>query len=76
MLATMQPYILLGAWILLGGSVGFVAIHTLFGVARGVRTVWPIAALFILTGYLALGAPGVLVGLLASAAVGWYVGRA
>ena len=76
MLAAIQPYVLLGAWILLGGSVGFVAIHTIFGVARGARTVWPLALVFTLTGYLALGLPGVLVGLLASAAVGWYVGRA
>jgi len=76
MLATMQPYILLGAWIVLGATLGFVAIHTLFGVARGARTVWPLALVFTLTGYLAWGLPGVLIGLLASAAVGWYVGRA
>ena len=42
----------------------------------GARAVWPLAFLFVLTGYVAAGFPGVAVGLLASAAVGWYVGHA
>ena len=75
-MAAVQPYILLGAWIALGISVGIVAAHTVFGVVRGARTVWPLAFLFVLTGYVAAGFPGVVVGLLASAAVGWYVGHA
>jgi hypothetical protein len=75
-MATVQPYILLAGWIALGIGVGIVAVHTVFGVVRGVGAVWPLAFLFVLTGHLAAGLPGVVVGLLASAAVGWYVVRA
>jgi hypothetical protein len=76
MLETLQPYLLLGSWIALGISVGFVAAHTLFGVVRGVRTVWPVAFLFTVTGYMAADLPGMLGGLVCSAIVGWFVGRA
>lgn len=70
-----QPWMMLLSWIVLGTSVGFVATHTLVGMIRGVRTIWPVAFLFGVTGYLAAEMPGMLLGLAAAALMGWVVAR-
>lgn len=75
MFAEFKPWILLVSWIALGTSVGFVATHTFVGMVRGVRTIWPVAFLFTITGYLAAELPGVIAGLLAAGFMGWVVAK-
>ena len=70
-----QPWILLLSWIVLGASVGFVATHTLVGMIRGVRTIWPVAFLFAISGWMAAELPGLMTGLAAAALMGWVVAR-
>ena len=75
MLGEYKPWILLVSWIVLGASVGFVATHTFVGMMRGVRTIWPVAFLFTVTGYLAAGLPGMLGGLIFAGVMGWVVAQ-
>ena len=75
MISEYKPWLLLASWILLGVSVGVVATHTFVGMLRGVRTIWPVAFLFAITGWLAAGLTGMLSGLGAAALMGWVVGR-
>lgn len=75
MLAEYKPLLLLASWIVLGASVGFVAMHTIVGMLKGVRTIWPVAFLATITGWLAAGLPGVLIGLSVSALLGWVVAQ-
>jgi hypothetical protein len=75
MLHEYQPWILLLSWIVLGTSVGFVATHTLVGMIKGVRTIWPIAFLFAITGWMAAELSGMMTGLAAAALMGWVVAR-
>lgn len=75
MISEYKPWILLASWIVLGVSVGVVATHTFVGMLRGVRTIWPVAFLFAITGWLAAGLTGMLGGLAVAALMGWVVGR-
>jgi hypothetical protein len=75
MITEYQPWITLVSWIALGASVGFVATHTFVGMVKGVRTIWPVAFLFTITGWLAAELPGMLAGLALAAVMGWVVGQ-
>ncbi len=71
----LKPLMLIGAWIFLGASVGFVATHTFVGMMKGVRTIWPVAFLFTITGWLAFELPGMVGGLICAGLMGWIVAR-
>lgn len=73
MFGSAQPYLLLAAWITLGISVGFVAAHTIFGAARGLRAAWPVALLFAISGWAISGTPGLLIGVGLATLVGMFV---
>ena len=75
MLADYKPLLLLGSWIVLGASLGFVGMHTIVGMLKGVRTIWPVAFLATITGYMAGGLPGVIIGLTLAGVLGWVVAQ-